>query len=218
MPGAPIRMRNLLLDLRVATVPTALVCAFTLFCNTAAAEGSAERGQQRAATCAACHGADGNSLNPEWPSLAGQHPKYIVRSLNSYRPGGGRNNVLMLGQVSALNDQDMQDLAAYYATKGIQTRTADPALVDAGERLYRGGSRERGISACIACHGPTGRGNPAAIYPSLSGQHAVYTANQLRLYKSGERQNEGSQQMRNIAAAMTEEDILAVSSYIQGLR
>ena len=149
-----ISMRTSYLDLRVATVLAALVSATTLVCSTAAAEGSAERGQQRAATCSACHGADGNSLNPEWPNLAGQHPKYIERSLKSYRPGGGRNNVLMLGQVSALSDQDMQDLGAYYATKNIQTRTADPALVEAGERLYRGGSRERGISACIACPGP----------------------------------------------------------------
>jgi len=211
-------MRIFNLDLRVATVLTALMLATGLAGNPAAAEGSAERGQQRSVTCSACHGADGNSLNPEWPNLAGQHPKYIVRSLQSYRPGGGRNNVLMLGQVSALSDQDMEDLAAYYATKDIQPRTADPELVEAGERLYRGGNRERGISACIACHGPNGRGNPAAIYPSLSGQHSVYTANQLRLYKSGERQNTGSQQMRNIAAVMTEDDILAVSSYIQGLR
>ena len=183
-----------------------------------AAEGSAERGAQRAVTCAACHGQDGNSLNPEWPSLAGQHEKYLVKSLNSFKPGGPRNNVLMLGQVSALSDQDMADLAAYYAAQTPAKRTADPALAEAGERLYRGGNLDKGISACVACHGPTGRGNPAAAYPSLAGQHAAYSAAQLRAYANGTRMSDPGQMMRNIASRLSDEDIAAVTSYIQGLR
>lgn len=196
----------------------ALMLAAILTAGAATAEGSAERGEQKAATCAACHGADGNSLNPEWPSLAGQHEKYFVQSLKTFKPGGGRNNPLMLGQVMALSDQDMLDLAAYYKAQKPARRAADAKLVEAGERLYRGGNRERGTSACIACHGPTGRGNPAAAYPSLSGQHAAYSANQLRAYASGERKSDAGQMMRGIAATLSEEDIAAVSAYIQGLR
>ncbi len=118
-----------------------------------------------------------------------------------------------------LNDQDMLDVAAYFSSQTAKQRTADPALADAGERLYRGGDKERGISACIACHGPTGRGNSPAGYPSLTGQHAVYTAKQLNDYKSGARTSDGDQQiMRNIAAEMSDEQIKAVAAYIQGLR
>lgn len=182
------------------------------------AQGSIERGKEKSVTCAACHGQDGNSLNPEWPSLAGQHEDYIVRALKAYRPGGARNNALMLGQVSALSDQDMLDLAAYYASQPRKPLTADPDLVAEGERLYRGGNQARGISACAACHGPRGLGNPGAAYPAVAGQHATYTANSLRAYASKERKSDPNQMMRNISGLLTEDDIAAVSSYIQGLQ
>ena len=189
------------------------------FTADAFAAGDVEQGKGKSATCAACHGADGNSINPEWPSLAGQHPKYLINSLQSFK-SGQRNNVLMSGQADALDDQAIEDLAAYFATQIPSKRTADPALVDQGERLYRGGDIERGISACTACHGPTGRGNPGAGYPILAGQHATYTANQLIAYRAGERQSdtEQNQAMRNIAAKMNDKDIRAVASYIQGLQ
>lgn len=193
-----------------------LICAL-LGTQTAIAEGSAEAGQTKAATCAACHGQDGNSLNPEWPSLAGQHEQYIVKALKAYRPGGSRNNVLMMGQVAALSDQDMADLGAYFAAQTRAPLMADPALVAAGERLYRGGNKDKGISACIACHGPRGLGNPAAAYPAVAGQHANYTASSLRAYATSERQSDPNQMMRNISSLLSEDDILAVSSYIQGL-
>jgi cytochrome c553 len=187
--------------------------------NETMADGSQEAGQTKAVTCAACHGPDGNSQNPEWPTLAGQNKKYLIKSLQAYK-NGSRSNVLMTGQAAALNDQDIEDLAAYFASQTAIKRTADPALVPRGERLYRGGNMDRGVSACIACHGPTGRGNPAAGYPSLAGQHAVYTAAQLHAYAAQDRKSDvaQNQMMRNIAVLLTDDDITAVASYIQGLQ
>jgi len=185
----------------------------------ALAGGDAERGKQKSITCAACHGADGNSINPEWPSLAGQHESYLVSSMQSFRDGT-RENVLMSPQAMMLSEQDIEDLAAFYAAQTADRRTADPATVGQGERLYRGGDREKGISACIACHGPNGRGNPGAGYPSLAGQHATYTTNQLLAYRSNARQSDTTmnQIMRNISTLMDDDEIKAVSSYIQGLQ
>ena len=185
----------------------------------AQAEGDAERGKELSATCAACHGADGNSVNPEWPSLAGQHHDYLVNALTDYREGM-RENVLMSSQAVNLDDEQIADLAAYYASQTASKRTADPAMVDQGSRLYRGGDLERGISACSACHGQTGQGIPGAGYPKLAGQHATYTANQLMAYRAGERKSDADQGqiMRNIADRMEDDDIKAVASYIQGLQ
>ena len=196
-----------------------LLAASVLPGNDTLAAGDAGQGQAKSATCAACHGADGNSINPEWPSLAGQHPQYLVSALQDFK-SGGRTNVLMSGQASALSDQEIEDLAAYFAAQEPSKRTADPALVELGERLYRGGNFDKGISACMACHGPGGDGNPGAGYPFLAGQHATYTANQLLAYRAGERQTDAEQNqiMRNIAALMSDKEIRAVSSYIQGLQ
>lgn len=206
---------------RILTAGLAGALAMTCFLlsGTASAAGSVEAGKAKAVTCAACHGADGNSLNPEWPSLAGQNAKYLAGALKSFRDGD-RENVLMAGQASPLSDEDIADLAAFYASQTIKPNTADPDLVATGERLYRGGNRERGISACIACHGPTGRGNAAAGYPALAGQHAKYTAAQLRAYASKERKTDASknQMMRNVSRLLTEDEIVAVASYVQGLR
>jgi cytochrome c553 len=180
-------------------------------------KGSIEAGQTKAAVCAACHGPDGNSLNPEWPSLAGQHASYIVRQLQAFKRGE-RSNVLMTSQAMTLSDQDMLDLGVYYASKTSQPRTADPNLVAAGEQLYRGGHRETGIGACIACHGPTGIGNGPAAYPAIAGQHAAYVAAQLKAYRAGQRSSDINQIMRNNTARLTDAEIDAVSSYVQGLR
>ena len=194
-----------------------------LFAGTAFADGivdgDAEAGKDKAVTCGACHGGDGNSVNPVWPSLAGQHPTYTVAQLHAFKDGT-RSEPLMLGQVMSLSDEDMRNLAVYYASMPAAAKAvADPATVDRGQRLYRGGDRDNQSSACIACHGPTGRGNPAAAYPSLKGQYATYTATQLRAYASGARQSDGSTKvMRDIASSLSEEDIVAVASYIQGLQ
>ena len=182
-------------------------------------EGDAEAGKAKSITCGACHGADGNSVNPVWPSIAGQHPSYIFEQLQAFK-NGTRSEPLMLGQVMTLTDEDMRNLAVYYASMPAAAKAvADPATVDRGQRIYRGGDRESSASACIACHGPTGRGNPAAAYPSLKGQYATYNAAQLRAYASGARKSDGpTRVMRDIAAKLSEEDIVAVSSYVQGLQ
>ncbi len=182
-------------------------------------DGSAQAGKAKAITCGACHGPDGNSVNPVWPSIAGQHPTYIVEQLQAFK-SGARTEPLMLGQAMMLSDEDMRDLAVYFSELPVATKVvADPTTLDHGERLYRGGSRDNNTPACIACHGPNGRGNPAASYPSLKGQYAVYAAAQLRAYASGARTSDGPTRiMRDIAAKLSEEDIVAVSSYVQGLQ
>lgn len=182
-------------------------------------DGSAEAGKAKSITCGACHGPDGNSVNPVWPSIAGQHPTYIVDQLQAFK-NGARTEPLMSGQAMMLSDEDMRNLAVYYSELPAATKAvADTATLDHGERLYRGGSRENNTPACIACHGPNGGGNPAASYPSLKGQYAVYTAAQLRAYASGARTSDGpTRVMRDIAAKLSEEDIAAVSSYVQGLQ
>lgn len=180
--------------------------------------GSAEAGQAKAVTCAACHGADGNSPNPEWPSLAGQHASYIEKSLRDYK-AGSRSDVLMTSQAQLLSDQDISDLAAWYSSQKVTPKAADASLIATGERLYRGGSKENGTAACIACHGPTGQGNMPAAWPAIAGQHATYTAKQLRAYRGKERTSDGDTQiMRNVAASLDDDDIQALASYIQGLR
>jgi cytochrome c553 len=210
-------------SLRPSALPnltTSLLALLALLAGTTAtawAQGSAEAGEAKAIVCAACHGVDGNSFNPEWPSLAGQNPVYLVRSLQAYK-SGERNNVLMTAQVMTLTDEDMADLAAFFASKQRQQRSADPSLAKTGERLYRGGNKESGIGACIACHGPNGNGNGPAGYPAIAGQHATYTAGQLRAYRSAQRTSDLNQMMRNNTARLTDAEIDAVASYMQGLR
>jgi cytochrome c553 len=182
-------------------------------------EGSAEAGKARSVTCAACHGADGNSANPAWPNLAGQSAKYLLQQLEAFK-SGTRSDPLMTPQAMMLSEEDMHNLAVYFSSQPSSPKAvADPAAVDKGQALYRGGDDERGVAACMACHGPTGRGNPAATYPALRGQYATYVATQLRAYASGKRKSdEPTAVMRDIASRMTEEDILAVASYVQGLK
>ena len=181
-------------------------------------DGSAEAGKAKSLTCSACHGADGNSVNPTWPSLAGQHASYAYEQLKAFKEGD-RADVLMSAQVLALDEQDMRDLAVYFESQPPAAKSvADPSLLAKGEALYRGGDKENSASACMACHGPTGQGNPAARYPAIAGQYAVYTAKQLRDYASGTRRSVGpSQAMRDIAGRLSEADIVALASYIQGL-
>lgn len=180
--------------------------------------GSVEKGQAKAAPCVACHGVNGNSVNPEWPSLAGQHETYIKRQLAAFK-NDERQNPLMTPMAKPLSDEDMADLGAYYAAqKSTGTLEAEPSKVALGEKLYRAGDMDKGIAACTACHGPTGSGNPAASYAQIKGQHATYTIAQLKAYRSGTRQTDPNQMMRNVAAALSDEQIDAVASYIQGLR
>ena len=189
----------------------------TMIQSTAHAEGNAQNGQTKSATCVACHGVDGNSVNPEWPSLAGQHPQYIKRQLEAFQKGV-RQNPLMSPMAASLKPEDIEDLAAYFSSQKIKGGEASPDKVSAAQRLYRGGDVVRHIAACEACHGPEGYGNPPASYPSIRGQHATYVAAQLKAYRKGERATDPNQMMRNVAANLSDEQIEALASYVQGLR
>jgi cytochrome c553 len=182
-----------------------------------ATAGDAALGAQKAAVCGACHGMTGSSVNPEWPSLAGQPASFIVGQLQQFRDGT-RVNPLMTPMAAPLSDADMADLAAHFAQQTPAGLEADPSNWKAGERLFRGGDAERGIPACFACHGPQGRGNAPAAYPALRAQHAVYTYNQLRAFASGGRKSTGNEIMQVIASQLTDEEMRALASYTQGLR
>ncbi len=165
--------------------------------------------------CVACHAADGNSTVAANPKLAQQHPEYLVKQLQEYK-SGKRANAIMTGFASALSDDDMRNIAYWLADqKGSTGFARDKELVTLGERIYRGGLTDRRVAACAGCHAPNGVGIPAQ-YPRLAGQHAEYTAAQMKAFRSGERKN--SLQMTQIAAHMTDKEIAAVSDYIAGLR
>jgi cytochrome c553 len=189
-------------------------------------DGSVEAGKAKAITCMACHGPEGISVNPLWPNIAGQSATYIASQLTAFRDGAmnpqqaKRYDPLMSPQSLALSDEDIRNLAVYFESLPAPAQAvANPASVDKGEALYRGGDMASGTAACLACHGPTGRGNPAANYPALQGQHAVYTAKQLNDYASGARTSDGKTSvMRDIAARLSKDDIDALASYVQGLR
>ena len=182
-----------------------------------AIQGDAERGKTKAAACGACHGADGNSANPQWPNLAGQHASYIAAQLQAYKTQT-RKNPIMLGQAANLSEQDMQDLGAYFAAQKAKPGVASPDSVEVAEPLYRGGNAESGVPACLACHGPKGQGNLAAAYPVIAGQHAEYTAMQLKAYRDGSRAGtDAAKMMSNVAAGLSDAEIDALASYLQGL-
>lgn len=182
-------------------------------------DGSAQAGKAKAITCAACHGAEGISAVGTWPNLAGQNAPYLLAQLRAYKDGS-RMDPVMSAQAAMIPDEDMPDIAVYYESLPAAAQAvADPGTVNRGEALYRGGNNESGAAACLACHGPSGRGNPAAKYPALRGQHAAYTAKQLNDYASGVRKTDGKTRvMRDIASKLTPEDIQALSSYVQGLK
>jgi cytochrome c553 len=178
--------------------------------------GDIEAGKQKSIVCSACHGQDGNSLNPLWPSLAGQHKQYTSNTLKAYL-NGTRVNLVMQTQLMRLTEQDFDDIASYYNAQIMQKKDYDYELAKKGESLYRGGNSATGVAACIACHGPTGRGNPGAGYPSIAGQHAQYTEDALKQYKNSERKAVLNDMMQSLAARLTAEEIEAVSEYIQAL-
>lgn len=187
-----------------------LVSAFAL--NSQAA-GDPKAGQEKSKPCAACHGADGNSVSPGWPKLAGQHPGYLSLQLHHFK-SGERVNAQMAPIVANLSDQDIEDLAAYFSSQKIKLGKAKADLVALGAKIYRAGNADTGVPACLACHGPRGSGNPAAQYPSLSGQHSAYVEAQLNAFRTGLRKNEI---MHTIAGKMNDNEIKAVASFLQGL-
>ena len=180
------------------------------------AAGDAAAGKDKSVTCAGCHGADGNSPNPIWPKLAGQHASYTVKQLKDFK-AGNRTNPTMSPMAAPLSEQDKQDLAAHFSGLSGSTGTANPDMVALGEKIYRGGNTDTGVSACAGCHSPSGVGNPAAGFPAVAGQHAAYVTAQLNAFKDGTRGNDAARMMQNIAARMSSAEIEAVASYIQGL-
>jgi len=181
-----------------------------------AQQADAAAGKQKAAVCGACHGPDGNSANPEWPSLAGLGERYIAAQLTAFKKGE-RNDPLMSPQAQPLSEQDIRDLAAYFATQTMKPGEADESLVKAGEQIYLGGIPAKGVPACAACHGPAGAGNAPSAYPRIGGQQAVYLAKQLQAYRAGTRTTDPNRMMRDIAGKLSDEEIKAVASYANGL-
>ena len=192
--------------------------------------GNAKDGADKAAVCSACHGQDGNSPVPMYPKLAGQNEAYTSRQLALFKDGS-RVDPIMVGFASVLSPQDMRDLGAYYATQKPMAGIADDSEIasgpnvgrkfyQVGESLYRGGDAERGIPACLACHGPSGDGNPGSAYPALAGQHATYTALNLERFRAGTAWGEGASKntvMVDVAKQLTDEEIQSLASYIEGL-
>ncbi|HEY2622099.1 MAG TPA: c-type cytochrome [Dyella sp.] len=180
--------------------------------------GDATAGAAKAAVCGACHGMDGNSSDPQYPKLAGQHASYIARQLTNFK-GGARQNPIMLGFASSLSEQDMRDVGAFFATKSSLPGVADQALVEQGQKLYREGDVARGIPACMACHSIDGRGNPGAMYPQLTSQHAQYIEATLKAWHDGTTWGDDAhaQIMPGIAKKLDAKDIAALASYVEGL-
>lgn len=193
------------------------------------AVGSPEAGATKAATCTACHGPNGNSVTPLYPTLAGQNAAYLAGQLKDFKANSRINSAgVMMGMAQTLDEQGMEDVAAYFSTQTPAGLEADPSYWRAGQQLYRGGNSARGIPACMACHGPSGRGNPAAGYPALRAQHAEYAVKQLGDYAAGKRYSNNDKGdssggpnsviMSTIAQRLSQEDMRNLASYAQGLR
>ena len=184
----------------------------------ATAKADLAKGQAAAVICAACHGGDGNSAIAVNPNLAGQHAQYITKQLMNFK-SGERNNAIMKGMVATLaTDEDMKNVAAYYAAQKPRPGFArDQALVNAGQKIYRGGDAQTGIPACAGCHSPSGAGIPAQ-YPRLAGQMKEYTLAQLKAFKAGERANDNAAMMRTIASRLSDKQMEALAEYVSGLQ
>lgn len=187
------------------------------------AQGSIEAGKAKSQTCVACHGADGNSLITQYPKLAGQHEKYLEKQLKELKLGmtsggkQGRYEPVMGAMAMPLSEEDMADLAAYYASLPISSNSTPENVVDEGKVLYTAGNAERGLTACIACHGPRGNGTELSGFPKISGQHADYIKAQLEKFRDGSRNNDMNAMMRDVAKKLTDAEIDTLSKYVGGL-
>ena len=184
----------------------------------ALAEGDAQAGKAKTAVCAGCHGAEGNSPTAIGPKLAGQNAKYLARQMQDFK-NGTRSAPAMSGQLNNMSDQDIENIAAYFAGQTTTVGKASPDLVALGEQLYRSGNAETNVPACMACHSPTGKGNAPAGFPALSGQHASYIEAQLKAFRTGERKNDSdfNKMMVQTAYNLKDHEIKALASYISGL-
>ena len=194
-----------------------LILGTALVATSAVADGDAQAGKNKAATvCAACHGADGNSVAAQFPKLAGQNASYIVTQLTYFKTGK-RQNPIMSGQAAGLSEQDMQNLAAWFSSQTASTGEAEAGSVKQGEQLYRHGNKDENVPACEACHGPTGAGNFPMKVPALAGQHSAYVVAQLQAYAAGSRSTDPNKMMETVASRLTPAEMQAVASYIEGL-
>lgn len=179
--------------------------------------GDAAKGKALSAVCAACHGADGNSVNPDWPKIAGQGEAYLVKQIHDFR-ADKRTEAMMTPMAKGIaSDDDVLHLAAYYASQKQSSGTASKEKVKAGEKIYRGGIMSSGVAACSSCHGPTGEGNSAAKFPKIAGQHSKYAITQLKAFRKGTRNNDMGKMMHNVVAKMSDTEIEAVVEYVAGL-
>ena len=193
-----------------------VVAATLTMAGGAQAAGDATAGQQKSAPCQACHSTDGNSPVGMYPNIAGQHAGYMITQLKALRDGQ-RKDPVMSPMAANLTDQDIEDLAAFYASQTVKLGSVPEDVVAAGAQMYRAGNAKTGVPACMACHGPDGSGNAPAGWPAISGQHPEYITKQLGLYASGERSTDINNIMRDIAARMSKAEIDAVSQYVSGL-
>ena len=205
---------------RISKGLAALVVALAAS-GTVHAAGNAEAGKAQAAACGACHGQDGaTGLDGTYPNLAGQNEKYLVRQLKMIQ-SGKRDIALMAGQLNGKSEQDLADLAAYFASLPGKVGQAegDDASIALAQRIYRGGILQKGIAACSACHSPTGIGNAPAGFPSLSGQSPQYTIAQLTAYREGRRTTDEDYggMMRDVAAGLNDTEIKAIADYLRGV-
>lgn len=185
----------------------------------AAQPGDPAKGEAKAAACGACHGLDGNSADPQYPKLAGQNERYIARQLKLFK-SGQRQNPVMQPFAAMLSPQDMRDVGAFFAAKSVMPGTGDEAFLEKGQALFRGGDHDAGLPACMACHGPAGRGNPGAAYPAIGGQHADYTKAKLTAFRDGlvlGTDDDANSVMATVAANLSDDDIEALASYVEGL-
>ena len=179
------------------------------------AAGDAVAGKEKTLTCVACHGVDGNGINPQFPKIAGQIPGYVASQLAAYQ-SGDRPSAVMMGMITNLTEQDMLDIDAYYTQFEFTKESideADLASAERGRELYRRGATQFSIPACMACHGPAGDGLPSR-YPKVSGQYKEYLVTSLREFKSGVRKNE---EMNTIAFRLSEQQMQDVATYLHGL-
>jgi len=192
----------------------------SLICSSFAIAGDAELGKAKSAMCVACHGVDGNSANPIWPKLAGQHEQYTARQLSLFK-SGSRKGTVMSGMSAGLSQEDMANLGAYFASQKTTIGSADENLVATGKALYQGGIADRKVPACMACHGMAGKGNPLSGYPVVAGQHAAYSEQRLKDFRAGATAGgedyANGKIMAEVAKKLTDEEIKAVASYMQGL-
>ena len=179
--------------------------------------GDPQAGSELVATCAGCHGADGNSVVGQWPTLAGQRESYTLAQLIHVQKGE-RMIESMMGLLDNYSEDQLRDIAAFYAAQEVKVGQADSINFELGQRIYRAGNLSNGVPACTGCHGPQGKGVESAGYPMLSRQKAEYVVTSLVAYKNGERVHSSNAKiMQGIAARLTTEEIRAVANYVSGL-